>query len=141
MIPLHGRTLPSPMAARMSVLTRARLSVWQPAGEKSKFFLADRIEGIMTDSANPASIILVTSALVRVCPVAPGVVPAADWRGRSVAPAVACPPFFGRALLFDCDGTGEPVPGPVANCVAPLVALAGAPLTLEFCEAGGTSSP
>src|SRR5690348_6495236 len=117
MIPLQGRTLPSPMAARMSVLTRARLSVWQPAGEKSKFFLADRIEEIMTDSASPASIILVTSALVSVCEVAPGVVPAADWRASSVAPAVACPPFFGSAPLLDCDGTAEPVPGPVGNSV------------------------
>src|SRR5262245_6458659 len=44
LISSHGRAPPSPITARMLALTPARSSVWHPAGEKSKFFLADRID-------------------------------------------------------------------------------------------------
>ena len=131
MIPLHGRTLPSPMAARMSMLTRARLSVWQPAGEKSKFFLADRIEEIMTVSASPASIIMVTSALVRVCEVAPGVVLTADWRVTSLFAVAGCcaPPVVDD----DCAVAGAPVAS-MPGCGAPE--SIGAPTGPGFLKSG-----
>jgi hypothetical protein len=62
----HGRTLPSAMTAMIAGLTRACCNAWHPAGEKSKFFFADWMVEIITDSESPAFSIDATSALVSV---------------------------------------------------------------------------
>src|SRR4051812_31838721 len=69
---------------------------------------------MMTDSASPASSILATSVLVRVCEVAPGVVPAADRRATSVFAVSECcgPPL----VEDDCAVAGAPLASIPCGC-------------------------